>query len=766
MQLKLLAMQQQVNARITDSYNAKGVSLETLKKFHNGSGQSIAVQRGAYLSRYTIAFQVLFPIIVAVFLGFLSHHLVENDNTGFLKKVRDIMDHQENSLNNTTDIHSIEKVNVSTRNMHIVILVVCSVTFVVYVLGLDIAAVRNRHVQVTEPIFLNPLAPGFNSTIYGSVEILFTLEYAIPILMLVYDFFIFCAMVTGLVCVRCGLKKKWYHVGIAPVACVVVHSYHIVVGFLHSPHHASGALIFYAIVIFVYFVSMRAAYYNLFHLYVKFNKTDCCKYFLIYICMVLSPNIVLNLLILHRLKCLDVTSCLRSCCTSKYCSKRIPCCSEYKLPHPIILTILSLLSVLMSAVMVFVVILFILVPINLALENAPNRLFGINQTILVFIGAAITYKLYRNQKSKTWFDHVVEANKSYLIDSTTEKEVTKWNNKEKIDKEIEMGKLIIRTLHSQVIQSPAQANQAQLRAIQAQLQASEAQATSVADNSVETIRLQLQAIRAQLQAIRFQANPDQTLQTQLTAIQTQVEVIRTQANPIEAFKTQSHNIQTQLQHIQSLRNPAQTQLQAIKAQLQASQAQADSTQANLVQTKVAQFQAISSQLQAIQDQAMPALAQANPAIQAQLQISQSQLQVIQDQLQSQPNPGPAQAIQAQLKAIRAQLQVVLVQANSTQYLLQATKAQVQAVQAEDNPPQAVGAQLQVIQAQLQAVQAQVYPIQSVKAELQVIKEQLQAFQIPVQPNQDRIQTLLQDIQTILAQLQDIQAQVNPTQAIQ
>ena len=90
--------------------------------------------------------------------------------------------------------------------------------------------------------------------------------------------------------------------------------------------------------------------------------------------------------------------------------------------------------------MVFVVILFILVPINLALENAPNRLFGINQTILVFIGAAITYKLYRNQKSKTWFDHVVEANKSYL----EEKEADLCNKKEKTDKESEIGRLIIK----------------------------------------------------------------------------------------------------------------------------------------------------------------------------------------------------------------------------------------------------------------------------------------------------------------------------------
>ena len=716
-------MQQQVNAKITDSYNAKGVSLETLKKFHNGDGQSIAVQRGAYLSKYTIVFQVLFPIIVIVFLGSLSHHLVENDNTGFFRKIRDAIDHPGIVVNenHTADIHSIKKVKVSAQNMHILILVVCSVTFVVYVLGLDIAAVHNRHVEVTEPIYYNPYAPGFNSTLYDNVEALFQLEYSIPIIMLLYDLLIFCVMVIGLIHIRCGLKKKLYHVGIAPVACIVVHSYHILVGFLHSPYHASGILIFYSIVFFVYFVTMRAAYYNLYQLMSK--PKACCAWLkncfdsLCCECKRDQPT---------KEKLYQTVCCWIFCLAGEAEREGLGCCkfdetycSLYKFPHLLVLTVLCLLSILISVVLVFVVIIFILVPINMAIENAPNRLFGISQTILVFIGAAITYNLYRSQKTKTLFDHIVEANKSYLNDTTTGNEVTKWNNKEKLDKEIEMGKLIINTLHSQAIQNPAQANQAQLRAIQAQLQASQAQAKSVLDDSAQTICFQLQAIRAQLQAIRFQANPAQPLQTRFTAIQTQVEVIQTQANPVEAFKAQSQAIQTQLQVFQSLHNPAQTQLQAIKAQLRASQAQADSTQDNLVQTKVAQFQAISSQLQAVQDQVMSALAQANPAIQAQLQISQSQLQVIQDQLQSQPNPAqtiqadPGRPNQAQLEDIQALLQDI---------------------------------QTQTIPALFQAIQAQMNPTQ---AELQAIRNQLQTLQdtVTCRPN--------------LAQSRD-----NPTQAIQ
>ena len=144
------------------------------------------------------------------------------------------------------------------------------------------------------------------------VHLRFTvLEYAIPILMFVYDFLIFCAMVIGLVCVRCRLKKKWYHVGIAPVACMCCGSFlshHCRLYQFPTPHQWCFNILCHCD------VTMRAAYYNLFHLYAycKYNKnvTDCCKIFFIATCLILFSPIVLFLLCLHCLKCLDVTSCL------------------------------------------------------------------------------------------------------------------------------------------------------------------------------------------------------------------------------------------------------------------------------------------------------------------------------------------------------------------------------------------------------------------------------------------------------------------------
>ena len=55
--------------------------------------------------------------------------------------------------------------------MYILIVIVCSVTFVVYVLVLDVVAVVNRHTIVTEALFFNPVAHKSNEIDYGALEI-------------------------------------------------------------------------------------------------------------------------------------------------------------------------------------------------------------------------------------------------------------------------------------------------------------------------------------------------------------------------------------------------------------------------------------------------------------------------------------------------------------------------------------------------------------------------------------------------------------------
>ena len=413
--MKLLAMQQKILSPITDSYSAKGENLLTLEMFHRGENTAIAL--GQIFTNYGFAFQVVFPIIVMFFLCWLSRHLVENDSKGFFKKVRKSHEqtngnaNQEDANQEDDNIHGMDSIAVSTRNMYILILVICSVSFVVYVIVLDIVAIIFRNTRVSSEIFFKPTQ---NKSKYDSVLVAFELEYSIPFLMFVYDFLIFAAMVVGLLCKRCGVRKgKWYHIGIAPMSCIVVHSYHILIGFIQAPHHAASIFIFYAVTVFVFFVTFKAAYYNLFELCQRFNMND------------------------------DNMFWTWGCCTHQ------GCCPAYKFPHPVVLTIMSLISFFLSGFMVFVVGLFIIIPINMAIDDAPVRLFSINQTVLVFIGAAITYKLYRNHTgASNIIEQLVNANREYLAVNGTQGQRGAWKDLDKVDKEMELGKLMIAALHT------------------------------------------------------------------------------------------------------------------------------------------------------------------------------------------------------------------------------------------------------------------------------------------------------------------------------
>ncbi len=410
-------MQQKIRSPITDSYSAKGENLMTLKMFHRG--ENIAIVQGQHFTNYGFAFQFVFPLVVMFFFYWLSHHLVENDSKGFFKKVRKFLEQPNGNADQEDDnIHDMDSIKASTRNMYIVILVICSVTFVVYVIVLDIVAIINRNTKVSAEIFFKP---NQNELKYGNVSLAFKLEYSIPSLMLVYDLLIFAVMVVGMICKRCGMRKgKWYHIGIAPASCIVVHSYHILIGFIQAPHHAASILIFYAVTVFIFYVTFKAAYYNLFEMHQRFkiNGDKMIKFW------------------------------TWGCCTHQNC------CPAYKLPHPVVLTIMSLISFFLSCFMVFVVGLFIIIPINMAIDNAPARLFSINQTVLVFIGAAITYKLYRNHAgANNIIEQLVKANREYLATNGINGELVAWKDLDKVDKEIKVGKLMIAALHT--ISAPA-----------------------------------------------------------------------------------------------------------------------------------------------------------------------------------------------------------------------------------------------------------------------------------------------------------------------
>ena len=92
---------------------------------------------------------------------------------------------------------------------------------------------------------------------------------------------------------------------------------------------------------------------------------------------------------------------------------------------------------------------FVLVPINNAVDDAPNRILSINQTILIIIGILITFKIFNSQKSKNFLDYLAKAKTSQLNPKKSKNEtesqdiVTKWKTKSSEEKREDVAGIIL-----------------------------------------------------------------------------------------------------------------------------------------------------------------------------------------------------------------------------------------------------------------------------------------------------------------------------------
>ena len=268
MQLKLYAMEQKTKARILDSYNAKGESLKTLQRLHKGKNDNVFL--GNIVTQYTLSFYILFPVIVVFFLSLLFHHLIDNNQKTFFWHFRTKYEKEEIEIEEPQNyLNALVNMSVSTRNMYILISIVGSLSFVVYVVVLDCFALGYRLTQVKGEIFFNP-----NSrTEYDESRMKFEIEFSIPIIMLIYDLLILALITIIPLCkVYHRSLNNWYYFYLGPFSCIIVHSYHILVGFIQSPHHAFAVMIFYAIIVLVFVITYRAAYYNLVHCFKRYHE--------------------------------------------------------------------------------------------------------------------------------------------------------------------------------------------------------------------------------------------------------------------------------------------------------------------------------------------------------------------------------------------------------------------------------------------------------------------------------------------------------------
>ena len=474
MQLKIYAASRSISATIPDDYGAKGESLKTLIQFHNGE----SVLRGNLLSRYTFGFHFVFPVLAAIFAMFLAFSVIGNIE---LAKIRLIIDGKKDSSVERED-QTINEAQHSQLNMRIVITVICSYLFLLYVIILDCVAIASR-TMVDKEIFHSP------SRKLDESEPL-RLEFGIPILLFVEDFIVSSTIVVIGFIKICRCKKlSWYFVLFGPAMCIVIHSYHILIGFIHSPHHASSVLVFYGLMVIFFIITLKTFYYTFSHwcaVIYKNNpeksqdqKSDQPKDNSPPSTPVPSPQAIATSLELQS----ESPESQQPIVTvqSEETGKNTPthpqdfaaqhkndesqepihhqlakkffiCCGcILKCQHQCKLSVLIAIAVILALLFVFLVYLFVLVPINNAIDDAPSRIVSINQTLGVIIGIFIAFKIFDRKTYKSFLDYLVKARTSQLesdqvkdIQENEKEALTEWKKKSNDSKREDVARIILK----------------------------------------------------------------------------------------------------------------------------------------------------------------------------------------------------------------------------------------------------------------------------------------------------------------------------------
>lgn len=218
-----------------------------------------------------------------------------------------------------------------------------SFMFVSYALLLSICALVNGH---------NELSSGATDWFNKEIQVL----YGIFVMICVSDFVVFVVFIfTGVIAVLVAIRKEekvwWYFCAcsfIFPVITFAIHFNYIVFAFIHNKDHAVSIGIFYAIVVLV----------NIHVLYV-----------------------------VSTLKCAAQTKNMEMNC---HCSRKA--CS--------LIFVQVVVSVLINLLFAYVAAIYILVPINKAFDEAPDRIRVIYDTLIVSFLGVLTYFFLQKKKDK------------------------------------------------------------------------------------------------------------------------------------------------------------------------------------------------------------------------------------------------------------------------------------------------------------------------------------------------------------------------------
>ncbi len=345
-------MEHSISPKITDTYDPKADNIYTLMKWHES--QHIDV------TQYLLGYQSLFPlfILVSSLLAILYFLYAKPHSIG--ERINTLADEFEMRAN-------------------LCIVTSMSIMFSAYVITMSIIACSKGKDDVHKEFnkwFEN------NDTHFQN---LFSINTAILAEDIFFSFLIFvCVIISMAINALDDCTFHWeLHVFflLLPITTVAVHGNHILIGFIHTPYHATGVGTFYGIVIVTCIAILKIIYHLL---YLRFHRCEnsCGTFF----CILILSVVVIGLTVLG---------------------------------------------------FAFVIALYYLLPINTAIDEAPNRLTAIYQGLVVVFAGFITY----------WI--VIKQNKSPLSPfircrAKDKKDDGEWKKKTYREKEEEVANIILK----------------------------------------------------------------------------------------------------------------------------------------------------------------------------------------------------------------------------------------------------------------------------------------------------------------------------------
>ena len=368
-------MKRTISAEIDDMYIPKAASVGTLKSFHES-------YPSMHVSRLTFAYQFVVPIVgfIALFIFWF-----------YFWEARSSPSRRQKLTTGSIDDGNLWTLQRHSANITILSVLIASAIFCLYVIALDVAAIYSAYNTVDDSV-----KKYYNS---DTDNINFSLEFGIVILICVEDCIVLFFMFLAFSFIACtsicyhnlpdAFKYSWswsVYFPLGPVTCVVIHAYHILIGFIQAPYHAGSVLIFYGIITLGFVYSYKACYSAFAYCYFSRNTNDSID---------------------KKYKC-DV--CL--------------------------FFVFIIISVIFSLLLVFVVAIFVLVPIDNAIDDTPARLLSIERTVVILLALTLTYKVYSN-RSHTLLTYIVKAKNK---DGNNNRE---WQRLENEEKRVQVGKMFL-----------------------------------------------------------------------------------------------------------------------------------------------------------------------------------------------------------------------------------------------------------------------------------------------------------------------------------